>query len=207
MNLQQAKTLRTYVRKSLSDYAVTEGGTSPEEMMYLANLIGLTDIRYVAEIGLNTGYSAHAMLGERHDVRVVSFDIGSHTYIEAAKKLIDDMYPGRHRLILGNSTLMVPNYADMEPVEKFDMAFIDGGHSLGTAFADICNMRRICKSGAIVVMDDTTPFRHYGKGPYKAWEQAIWDGIVEHSEYVQDGITRELPTKTGTHVWAAGFYK
>jgi predicted O-methyltransferase YrrM len=184
-----------------------EGGTSPEEMMYLANIIALTDARHIAEIGLNAGYSAHAMLSERLDVRVVSFDIGSHTYINTAKLLLDDMYKDRHKLIIGNSMESVPDFCYSYPTTKFDMAFIDGGHSYKTAIADIVNMRNICKKGAFIIMDDVTPFRNYGRGPFKAWNDAIQEGVVEHVEFIQDGERVISPDPAGTHVWAAGVYK
>jgi predicted O-methyltransferase YrrM len=207
MNLQQAKTLRAYVRRGLRPHKITEGGTSPEEMVYLANIIALTDIRWVVEIGFNTGYSAHAMLSERPDVNVLSFDIGRHDYIRAAKCLTHAMYGKRHKLILGNSLKTVPEFAEEYPYIKFDMAFIDGGHSYATASGDLLNVKKLLKPDSLVVMDDTTPHRKYGVGPYKAWMDAIETGFVEHEEFYEDGEFVESPTQAGTHVWAVGFYQ
>jgi predicted O-methyltransferase YrrM len=209
MNIEQAKTLRAHVRRGLRDkgYTVTEGSCSPEEMKHLANLVALTDIRLVAEIGFNAGYSTHAMLSERPDVEVVSFDICKHNYCKAAKDIIDDMYPNQHSLVIGDSTIMVPNYADMNPTEKFDMVFIDGGHSYKVAKADLLNMRRLVRKGGPVVMDDVTPHRRYGMGPHRAWTEAKEDGFIQELEIRQDGEWVEEPTQAGTHVWAVGFYQ
>ncbi len=58
----------------------------------------------------------------------MSFDIGSHSYVKRAKKLIDEMFPLRHTLILGDSTKTLPEYCKQKENMLFDAAFIDGGH-------------------------------------------------------------------------------
>jgi predicted O-methyltransferase YrrM len=176
-------------------------------MRYLANLVALTDNRLIAEIGFNAGYSTHAMLSERRDVRVVSFDICRHNYCKAAKDLIDDMYPDQHTLIVGDSTMTVPRFAREVENKRFDMAFIDGGHSYKVAKADLLNMRKLLRNGGPLIMDDTTPFRTYGQGPHRAWIEAQEAGLIEHLGFFQDGEIVDSPTQSGTHVWATGVYK
>lgn len=206
MNLQEAKNLRKAVRNSIS-MPITEGGTSPEEMAWLRLLADDISAGLIAEIGMNAGYSTHAFLNGtagfgRH---VVSFDIGSHPYVLPAKKLIDEWYPDRHDLIVGNSLETVPQFKKDNPNTDFSMIFIDGGHSYKTASADLRNMFALSDVATCLVMDDTTPHRSYGKGPYKAWTEAA-DTYVNHLFFVQDGMKVDQPTKEGTHVWAVGMY-
>ena len=209
MNIQQAKILRKKVRAALrmKGYSISEGSCSPEEMVFLANTIALTDIRLIAEIGFNAGYSSHAMLSERGDITVVSFDICRHNYCKTAKDLIDEMYRNKHKLVVGDSTVTVPKFATEHPQIKFDFGFIDGGHSHKVASADIQNMKHLLRKDAMVVMDDVTPFRTYGQGPHKAWIEAQEAGLVEHLSFHQDGEIVDSPTPSGTHVWATGVYK
>jgi predicted O-methyltransferase YrrM len=61
------------------------------------------DARVVGEIGFLTGFSSIALLLSLPTLTVVSFDGGRHACVKAAKEFIDENFPGRHRLILGNS--------------------------------------------------------------------------------------------------------
>jgi predicted O-methyltransferase YrrM len=206
VNLQEAKNLRKAVRNSIG-MPITEGGTSPEEMLWLRQMADQVSAGLVAEIGMNAGYSTHAFLAQGAKRHVISFDIGKHPYIKPAKKLIDEWYPGRHDLILGTSLETVPVFKLANPNTDFSMIFIDGGHSYKTASADIRNMFALSDVDTVLVMDDTTPHRSYGKGPYKAWETATEvNGLVNHLFFVQDGMKVDRPTSTGTHVWAVGMY-
>lgn len=206
MNLQGAKDLCKAVRNNIG-MPITEGGTSPEEMVWLRQMADHICAWSIAEIGMNAGYSTHAFLNGHKGRHVVSFDIGSHPYIEPAKKLIDEWYPERHDLILGNSLETVPQFKKDNPHTDFSMIFIDGGHSYKTASADLRNMFALSDVDTCVVMDDTTPYRKYGKGPYKAWNTAVEvNGLINHLYYIQDGMRVTEPTPTGTHVWAVGMY-
>ena len=77
------------------------------------------------EIGFNAGHSAELFL-KYTSAHVTSFDLGDHPYVTHAKEYIDAYYPGRHSLILGDSTVTVPKC-----IGKYDIIFIDGGHSPG----------------------------------------------------------------------------
>ena len=104
----------------------TEGSTSPEELLYLANLVPRNGARSIGEIGFNAGFSTFAFLSAAPDTRVVSFDLGEHRYSRVAKKLIDKKFPNRHTLINGDSTKTVPDYHAKNPDLRFDLVFIDG---------------------------------------------------------------------------------
>ncbi len=71
----------------------TEGSTSIEELLYLANLAQRTDARLIGEIGFNAGFSSFAFLSAHPDIKVVSFDLGEHAYSRTAKALIDKKFP------------------------------------------------------------------------------------------------------------------
>ena len=80
---------------------------------------------------------------------VTSFDLGEHPYVTHAKEYIDAYYPGRHSLILGDSTVTVPKC-----IGKYDVIFIDGGHDYEVASADLQNAKKLARKNTIV-MDDT----------------------------------------------------
>lgn len=147
-----------------------EGNCSniPEQMEYLSNLVKKNNIVNILEIGFNAGHSSSLFLNSTKDSKVVSFDICSHHYVDKAKKEIDILYPNRHTLIRGDSTLTLPNFVtDI----KFDLIFIDGGHSEEVAMADLLNCRRLATNDTIIVLDDYVKDGvDYTVGPTKAWD-------------------------------------
>jgi len=134
---------------------VNEGYVTNEQIERLQQLIkGDPSIRRILEIGFNGGNSAAAMLSVRDDVEVVSFDIGTHSYIKRAKELIDDIFPARHTLILGNSKDTLPKYYDTYKKPVFDAAFIDGCHERDMPFLDIQNSCKLVKKNGLIIVDD-----------------------------------------------------
>lgn len=184
----------------------TEGSTSIEELLYLANLAQRTDARLIGEIGFNAGFSSFAFLSAHPDIKVVSFDLGEHAYSRTAKALIDKKFPGRHTLINGDSTKTVPAHHSKNPDLQFDLVFIDGGHAYEVAQADIANMRLFCGEKTAVVMDDLTPWLSWGEGPYRAWTEAIAAGVVRQDEMFKDGKRVEVMEAPGKRSWALGHY-
>lgn len=152
-------------------------------------------IRYVApvtrimEIGFNAGHSSDLFLSANPSARVVSFDIGTHDYVTAAKRFIDANYPGRHTLILGDSRTTVPTYASEHPNETFDVIFIDGGHDYDTALADLKNCQKLAHKDTTVILDDTVfePYLQmfWNVGPVAAWTQMLNTGAVTEIERKQ----------------------
>src|SRR5579859_1597930 len=142
-----------------------EGSSSPQQQDYLRQLVQRSRARLVGEVGFNAGFSSLAFLSADPDVRVVSFDIGQHDIVGHAKEFLDGLYPGRHELVIGDSTRTVPGYAAENPAVSFDLVFIDGGHSYETVAADIVNMRAMSHLGTGVVVDDLTPWLWWGEGP------------------------------------------
>ena len=105
------------------------------------------------------------------NIELVSFDIGRHHYTNLGKEFIDNKYPNRHTLILGNSLETIPKYKNT----FFDLIFIDGGHSYDVAKKDILNCKRLSHKETIVIMDDTMIknewIRNHNKGVNRAWNE------------------------------------
>jgi predicted O-methyltransferase YrrM len=182
---------------------IVEGSTSEEERRYLARVAREVGALSVGEVGFNAGYSAHALLESKPDLTLVSFDIGKHACVQPAKEFIDQKFPGRHTLILGDSRETVSQYQVETP---FDLVFIDGGHSYGVAKADILNLRRLCRPEATVVMDDVIPWKTWGIGPALAWWVMKFRGVVTQEELYKDGSKVRRVRPPGNHAWARGQY-
>lgn len=183
-----------------------EGSASSEELLYLASTVRRTNSCLIGEIGFNAGLSSQAFLNASPITQVISFDLVEHGYTMVAKKLVDANFPGRHTLIKGDSTKTVPEFKRQNPDIAFDLVFIDGGHDYEVARADIQNMLPLCHSKTAVIIDDLTPWNRWGKGPSKAWNEAIRDGIVQQLELFTDGKAVEKPEHRGKRVWALGRY-
>jgi predicted O-methyltransferase YrrM len=184
----------------------SEGSSSAAELLYLVQVAQRTAAPLIAEIGFNAGLSSYAFLNWVPGATVVSFDLGEHRSVPAAHKLIDKKFPGRHTLICGDSRETVSAFADSNPDFRFDLVFIDGGHDYEVAHADVMNMRRLSTEKTAVIMDDLVPWRWFGAGPTKAWDEAIRDGVIRQEEFFQDGESVEVAKAPGDRAWALGRY-
>jgi len=143
-----------------------------------------TNAKEILEIGFNAGHSADTFLQANPHVNVTSFDLGTHNVTPIGKTYIDTKYPDRHTLILGDSTVTIPNFIKntKETNKKYDIIFIDGGHDYEVAFADLLNCRELSHADSIVLMDDTiytdNLVQVYTIGPTKAWVQGLKENII-----------------------------
>jgi predicted O-methyltransferase YrrM len=178
---------------SLSTYLSMKGiidfegnsGQIPEQTEMLGALADQVSIQSILEIGFNAGHSADTFLS--HSLaHVTSFDLQTRDYVQTAKEYIDQKYPSRHTLIIGDSVKTIPLYIKDHPNKKFDLIYIDGGHTEEIAYADLMNCRELAHSNTLVIMDDvvlkTDQQRDWSLGPSKVWAQAMLDKVVIHVE-------------------------
>lgn len=183
--------------------AIFEGGASPVEAKSLRELAAAAGARRIAEIGFNVGFSALAFLESSAHATVVSFELNERRAVLLAKGFIDERYPGRHELVIGDSLETLPRYAGQRP-HVFDLVFVDGGHSKEIADSDIRHACDLARPGGLVIVDDVIPWFPWGKGPYAAWNDAVAAGLLEPVELRLDGrVVTEL-TAPGDRAWAIG---
>ena len=176
---------------SISDYLrnngiVAEGKIEqvPQQIETLVSIIKMINkpIINVMEIGFNSGNSSCQFLRNGQNITVTSFDIGDHSYVLEAKKYIDMMYPMRHTLIIGDSRISVPKFIKDHSDTKFDIIFIDGGHTYEIANADVENCFKLADKDTIVILDDTifTPSwtENWNVGPTKVWNECLLKNTI-----------------------------
>ncbi len=205
------KSILTSIINRLVPYipeSVPEGSTRKELVHFFTRLLKENpNIQAIAETGFNTGRSSTLFLEARPDTTVVSFDIGHHISVSPAKTAIDRRFPGRHELILGDSTQTLPLYARNHPGKRFDLIFVDGGHTHEVAKADLMNFRRMSHSRTIVVMDDLTPWWVWGIGPAAVWQEATQSGCIVGSTMYKNGLpVTDLSGQGSDAIWATGHY-
>jgi predicted O-methyltransferase YrrM len=161
------------------NWDITEGYIMGAQVVALQNLlINNPEVKTVFEIGFNGGVSSAAFLAVRPDITVVSVDLGFHDYVLKAKTLIDRVYPGRHTLVIGDSTMAVPRLAGLLKA-PFDFLFIDGGHLEPVPRLDIENCRALCKpEGSLVCIDDWCE-AYGGAGVNQAIGDALAAGVLQ----------------------------
>ena len=164
-----------FLKLQRSRYSITEGSIGPEHIDFIHAFCSRPNVRRVLEIGFNGGISSAAFLSARPDIEVVSFDLGAWPYVADAKRLVDELFPGRHTLILGDSTVTVPEY-NTDNAEPFDLAFVDGGHTTPVPDLDIANCLPLLRAhDGFVIVDDYC--EAYGsEGVIRAYDAAVERG-------------------------------
>ena len=89
-------------------------------------------------------------------------------------------YPFKHILILGDSQKTIPEF---DCNEKFDLIFIDGGHSYKCCKNDFNNTKKFAHENTIFVVDDTCGTKSYSKGPRKVIDEYHECGIIKDVEH------------------------
>jgi predicted O-methyltransferase YrrM len=183
-----------------------EGSASPAELAFLMDLASRPEMRHICEIGFNAGISADGFLRANVLAHVTSFDIGTWPYVEVAKEFIDREFPGRHKLVLGDSMTTVPEFARREKGLQFDLIFIDGSHKYEWVRADLFNARLISSEQTLVVVDDLMPWLPWGIEPACAWYEAVVTGLIRQETLAKDGTIVERIDPPAERAWGVGRY-
>jgi predicted O-methyltransferase YrrM len=154
----------------------------PAEPIILSHFARQPVVKEIMEIGFNAGHSAETFLSSNSHANLTSFDLGEVNAMKYGKEYIDATYPGRHSLIVGDSTVTVPQYKANNPNKKFDIIFIDGGHAYNIAKSDFLYSSALAHSDTIVIVDDVVYVPNwktgYTLGPTRAWSEAIQYGEI-----------------------------
>lgn len=167
-------------------YTRFEGNTGlcPAKIELLTHLS--RNCKTALEIGFNAGHSADTILRANPNIKLTSFDLGEHPYVAPAHHYIHFLHPNRHRLIVGDSTKTLPAFIKQFPNERFDLLFIDGGHSYETALSDLNCCLTLAHKDSVIVMDDTIYVpnweKDYSIGPTTVWKEAV------ANEFIRDDV-------------------
>jgi hypothetical protein len=167
--------LEDYIRQNTTQ--TLEGESTSEGLKFIAKY--KTDIMF--EIGFNTGKSANYLLDSVS--ALMSFDLGQHDYVYAAKQYIDDKHPNKHILVLGDSKISMPLTIRYIIQKKYDSAiFIDGNHLYNGACSDLLNSSKFVDT---IVLDNVAPHKGAGIQVYLAMRHYL-EGNLEgsHLKYI-----------------------
>ncbi|MCP4397973.1 MAG: methyltransferase domain-containing protein [bacterium] len=142
----------------------------------------------IMEIGFNAGHSVLLFLLANPRSKITCFDLCTYAYTHPGFNYLADNFPDRLRIFKGNSNLTVAEFYKNNPIDKFDVLHIDGGHWLNVAHSDFVNCRNIAAEDSIVIWDDVDIPR-LGS----LWEQYIMQGFVTPFEM--------LPTPMYAHAF------
>lgn len=149
--------------------------SSTQKEQFNHQLKTYTNIRSIAEIGLNGGHSAENFFTNCAELDTfVSFDLQEHSYARVAKEYFYRRYQNRFLLIEGDSAQTVPQYSASHPDQTFDLIYIDGCHTYENCLQDILNFQHLTHENTIVWVDDFDypPVR-------QAVEKAVEMGIIK----------------------------
>ena len=124
----------------------------------LVNVILTKPHKKVGEIGLNAGHSALLILHSMQpDTEFIVFDLNNHKYSKKAFEYLSSQYPQVREMIVGDSTLTLPQYVKerTDQIGTYDIIHVDGGHSQDIVISDIFFTDILLKSGGIMILDDT----------------------------------------------------
>jgi hypothetical protein len=177
---------------------VTEGGCDDTQAKWFEDWFQRhPEVRTVLEIGFNAGVWCEVVLKAHPTLKITSVDLGEHDYVSKAKDYIDQVFPGRHELLLGDSRDVVPTIT-----KKFDVIFIDGGHFFGIPEADILNCKELAYPHTTLIIDDFGNF--HGQEVLKDFQKVDALGFIKHPYRV---IGSKDPSDVDGRTWFLGQYE
>ncbi len=108
-------------------------------------------IKFGLEIGFNAGFSTLLMLISNQKLHMTCIDTGEHSYLRPCYEAIQQLFPDRINLIIGNSKDILPTIYKTD----YDFVHLDGSHSKDIIISDIEESYRILKKGGIFILNDS----------------------------------------------------
>jgi hypothetical protein len=177
---------------------ITEGGCDEIQGKWFEDWFQRhPEVRSVLEIGFNAGSWCEYVLRANPSIKITSVDLGTHNYVSKAKDYIDQVFPGRHELLLGDSREVVPKIT-----KKFDAIFIDGGHAYGVPMADILNCKELAYPHTTLFLDDFG--NYHGQEVLKDFLRVDALGFIKHPYRV---IGSKDPLDRRGKTWFVGQYE
>lgn len=122
----------------------------PELVPKQQNIFSIaTNAQNILEIGFNAGHSALLFLLANPSSKMTCIDTCSHVYVEPCFNYLKSIFGDRIQLLKGNSKDVVPTL----PKNHYDIAHIDGDHSIDTFKTDFVNVYDL--SPKIIIVNDT----------------------------------------------------
>ena len=110
---------------------------TPEIVNGLLDIYNNSPINNILEFGFNTGWSSYIMLSYFPNVKISSIEIYKFDKAVKGTSIINEKFPKRFQIIWQDSTKLYKEVLSKKiklPFDKYDTAFIDGGH-----YPDIVN--------------------------------------------------------------------
>lgn len=165
-------------------------GQFPGEVIILEHFARQSHVKEIMEIGFNAGHSSQTLLMSNPNANVTSFDLGRVNAMNYGKQYMDITFPGRHTLIEGDSTKTVWDFKKNNPNKRFDLIFIDGGHTYDVAKIDIIQSSGLAHKNTIVIVDDIVNVPGWSAGwtvePTKIWEEGKKFGEIQELGRIVD---------------------
>ena len=130
-------------------HSTTNYNTNLNRAKNISNLVLNKNIKYVMEIGFNSGFSTLLMLMSNPNIKVTCYDIGTHKYMLPCYEKIKETFGERIDLIIGDSSQTLK-----ELNHKYDLINIDGGFHSTVVESNIIDSYRLSKKGTIIIIND-----------------------------------------------------
>ncbi|UUX49275.1 class I SAM-dependent methyltransferase [Nisaea acidiphila] len=113
------------------------------------------DRRNVLEIGFNAGISTLIMLLANKELKVTAVDICDHGYTRKCFAVLEEHFPGRVRLVPGDSLEIMTNLGAAGVTGPFDLLHVDGYHMGIRPTIDAAVSLSMADQSCLFVLDDT----------------------------------------------------
>jgi hypothetical protein len=109
----------------------------------------------VFEIGFNAGHTALLVLMSNPDCTYLGVDICLNPYVEECAAYLASQFPGRFKLVRGDSREVLPRLINSNLRGSFDLLHVDGGHEVNICRTDLFNTLLLAgDSASHLILDD-----------------------------------------------------